>query len=64
MTVDSVSLKIKFNSLSVPNYIDQKEVIRTRVNDIYFTFSKINNNEVEIFIEAIYAPPISAPNWR
>jgi hypothetical protein len=55
--------KIVFTSISEPDLIEMKDVTRSELNNISFTFTKINNLEVEIFIEAILIPETYAPKW-
>lgn len=63
MKTDSSNSRIVFKSISEPNLIEMKDVNRSKLNNIKFTFSKINNLEVEIFIEAILIPETPAPKW-
>jgi hypothetical protein len=63
MYADSVNKKIVFTSFSEPNLIETKGVTRSELNDITFTFTRINENETEVFIEAILVPETPAPKW-
>lgn len=63
MKTDSVNKKIVFESFSEPNLIEKKDVTRSELNDITFTFEEVNNLEVEIFIKAILIPETPAPKW-
>lgn len=63
MKTDSTNKKIVFTSFSEPNYIEKKDVTRSELNDITFSFIKINDKKTEIFIEAILIPETPAPNW-
>jgi alanine dehydrogenase len=63
MKTDSSNFRIVFTSISEPNLIEMKDVTRSELNTITFTFTKINSLEVEIFIEAILIPETAAPKW-
>jgi hypothetical protein len=63
MKTDSVNNKIIFTSFSEPNLIEMKDVTRSELNDITFTFTQINDQEVEIYVEAILIPETPAPKW-
>lgn len=60
---DSINNKIIFTSFSEPNLLEMKDVKRSELNDITFTFTRINDSEVEIFIEAKLIPTTQAPKW-
>jgi hypothetical protein len=60
---NSTNDKFVFTSFSEPDLIEMKDVARSELNDITFTFTQINDKEVEILIEAILIPETSAPNW-
>lgn len=63
MKRDSVNNKIVFSSFSEPNLIEMKDVTRSELNNVTFTFAKINDSEVAIIIEAKLIPAVSAPKW-
>jgi hypothetical protein len=60
---DSTNNKIIFTSISEPSLIDKKDVVRSKLNNIKFTFTKFDSEEVEIFIEAKLIPATQAPKW-
>jgi hypothetical protein len=63
MKKDSGNKKIVFESFSEANLIEMKDVTRSELNDITFTFIEISNFEVEIFIKAKLIPETPAPKW-
>ena len=63
MISDSLKGKVVFTSFSEPNLIEKKDVVRSELNNITFTFKQISDNEVEITIEAILIPEMAAPKW-
>lgn len=63
MSVDSLNNKIVFTSFSEPNLLEMKDVTRSELNNITFTFTKISHAEVEINVEAILIPETPAPKW-
>jgi hypothetical protein len=60
---DSTKSRIVFKSISNPNLIEKKDVARSELNNITFTFTKIDESKTEINISAILIPTTSAPNW-
>ena len=63
MKRDSSNNKIVFESFSESNFMEKKDVTRSELNNIIFTFTEISNSKVEIFIEAILIPETPAPKW-
>lgn len=63
MKTDSTNKRIVFTSFSEPNYIKKKDVTRSELNNIIFTFTKKNDKETIILIKAILIPETPAPNW-
>ena len=63
MISDSLKGKVVFTSFSEPNLIEKKDVVRSELNNITFTFKQISDSEVEITIEAILIPEMAAPKW-
>jgi len=63
MKADSSNSRIIFTSISEPNLIEMKDITRSKLNNITFTFTKVNNSEVEILIEAKLMPETPAPKW-
>ncbi len=63
MISDSLNSKVVFTSFSEPNLIEKKDVVRSELNNITFTFKQISDNEVEIFIEAKLIPEMAVPKW-
>lgn len=63
MISDSVKSKVVFKSFSEPHLIEMKDVTRSELNNITFTFSKISESEVEVYINAKLIPAVSAPKW-
>ena len=63
MITDTLNNKIVFTSFSESDLIEMKDVTRSELNDITFTFTQINDKEVEIFIEAKLIPATQAPKW-
>jgi hypothetical protein len=63
MISDSINSKVIFKSFSESNLLEMKDVTRSELNDITFTFTKISESEVEIFIKAKLVPAVSAPKW-
>lgn len=63
MISDSLNKKVIFTSFSESELIEMKDVTRSELNDITFTFTKISESEVEVFINAKLIPAVSAPNW-
>ncbi len=60
---DSINNKIIFTSFSESSLLEMKDVTRSELNNITFTFTQINDSEVEIFIKAKLIPAVSAPKW-
>jgi len=63
MKTDSTNKKVVFTSFSEPNFIEKKDVTRSELNDITFSFIRINDQITEILIKAILIPETPAPNW-
>lgn len=63
MITDSLNNKIVFTSFSESDLIEIKDVTRSELNDITFSFTQTNDKEVEIFIEAVLIPETPAPSW-
>lgn len=63
MIADSNSNKVVFNSRSEPSLIETRDVVRSELNNISFTFTEIDSGKVEIFVEAVLIPETPAPNW-
>ena len=63
MITDTLNNKMVFTSFSESDLIEMKDVTRSELNDITFTFTQINDKEVEIFIEAKLIPATQAPKW-
>ncbi len=60
---DRLNNRIIFTSFSEADLIEMKNVARSELNNITFTFTKISNKEIEIFIKAILIPETPAPKW-
>ncbi len=63
MIEDRLNKKVVFTSFSESNLLEKKDVVRSELNNITFTFKQIGDSEVEITIEAILIPEMAAPKW-
>lgn len=63
MFTDSLNNQVVFTSFSESNLIEKKDVVRSELNNITFRFTEQNSNQIEILIEAILIPEMSAPKW-
>jgi hypothetical protein len=63
MISDTLNNKVVFTSFSESNLIEMKNVTRSEINNITFTFTEKNPNDVEILIEAKLIPATQAPKW-
>ena len=62
-STDTLNNSITFTSFSEPDLLELKDVARSELNDITFTFTQLGEGKTEIKISAILIPVTSAPSW-